>query len=133
METSTAWVTLLFVLSVLAGGWLLSAWFRRGHPIEGLIVGIFIAGLGVFLGNPALIMDTGKALSRLAWLLALAGAVAVLVTIPLGDVTRKAAPVAAAGVVVGVIAAVVFTVQAAGAGDDRRYIDATVASTVSMF
>jgi outer membrane protein assembly factor BamB len=67
-----------------------------------------------------------------AWLLGLGGAVALLVATPLPHLTRKAMPVVVGGVAVGIIAAVLLTVQAARAGEDGRYVDATVASTVDV-
>jgi hypothetical protein len=67
-----------------------------------------------------------------SWLLGFGGAVALLAAAPLEDLTRKAMPAVAGGVVVGVIAALVITMMAIRAGDDRRYVDATVASTVDV-
>jgi outer membrane protein assembly factor BamB len=65
-----------------------------------------------------------------AWLLGLGGAVALLVATPLLNLTRKAMPVVVGGVAVGIAGAVLLTVQAVRAGDDGRYVDATVAPTV---
>lgn len=67
-----------------------------------------------------------------SWLLGFGGAVALLVAAPLEDLTRKALPVLAGAVVVGVAAAVVLTTMAIRAGDDRRYLDATVAPAVDV-
>jgi outer membrane protein assembly factor BamB len=67
-----------------------------------------------------------------AWVLGLGGAVALLVATPLPRLTRQAMPVVVGGVAVGIIAAVLLTVQAVGAGDDGRYVDATVAPTVDV-
>ena len=67
-----------------------------------------------------------------AWLLGLGGAVALLAATPLPHLTRKAMPVVVGGVALGIIAAVLRTVQAVRAGDDGRYVDATVAPTVDV-
>jgi hypothetical protein len=67
-----------------------------------------------------------------AWLLALVGVVALLVAAPFAELTRKAVPVVVGGVVVGVVAALVPAVRAVSAGDDRHYVDATVAPTVDV-
>jgi hypothetical protein len=67
-----------------------------------------------------------------SWLLGFGGAVALLAATPLEGLTRKVVPVVAGGVAVGVIAALVLTMMTIRAGDDRRYVDATVASTVDV-
>jgi PQQ-like domain len=67
-----------------------------------------------------------------AWLLGLGGAVALVAATPLPHLRRKAMPTVVGGVAVGIIAAVVLTVQAVRAGEDGRYVDATVASTVEV-
>ncbi len=65
-----------------------------------------------------------------AWLLGLGGAVALLAATPLPNLTRQAMPVVVGGVAVGIVAAVLLTMQAVRAGEDGRYVDATVAPTV---
>jgi PQQ-like domain len=65
-----------------------------------------------------------------AWLLGLAAAVALLAATPLPHLTRKAMPVVVGGVAVGIIAAVLLSVQAVRAGEDGRYVDATVGTMV---
>src|SRR5262249_50678540 len=71
LAASTQQTGFLYIAGVIAGGWIFNVWYRRGHPIEAWIAGILLAGAGVFLGNPGLILETGKTLSRLSWLLAL--------------------------------------------------------------
>jgi outer membrane protein assembly factor BamB len=136
-------VSVLGVAAVLIG---LSvyAWLRRSrvadHGVRALATLAVLYSAALSFGLPAFYhLVMGKypvtpavPLVVAAWLLALAGVVAVLVAMPLADLTRKAVPLVAVGVAVGVLAAVVSTVRAGGAGDDRRYVDATVAPTVDI-
>lgn len=135
--------TLLVAVAALIGV-SVYAWLRRGrladHVVRAsatlavLYFAILSFGLPAFyhlvMGN--LPVTPAVPLVVAAWLLALAGAAALLAATPMADLTRRALPIVIGGVVVGVIAAVVLTALAVQAGDDRRYINATVAPSTDL-
>jgi hypothetical protein len=131
------------LIAVSAYAWVLSR--RSTYPTRWLSTRLLAACAVIYfaalsIGLPAfyrLVMDnypvtTAVPMVVASWLLASGGAVAVLASIPLPRLTRKAVPVVAGGVALGVIAAVVLALQAVQAGDDRRHVDATVAPTVDI-
>lgn len=67
-----------------------------------------------------------------SWVSGFGGVVALLAAIPVERLTRKGLPVIAGGVVVGAVAALVLAMIAVRAGDDRRYVDASVAGAVDV-
>jgi hypothetical protein len=135
--------TLLVAVAALIGV-SVYAWLRRGRLADHIVRALATLALLYFaifsFGLPAfyrLVMGNFPVTSAVplvvaAWLLALAGAAALLAATPMAALTRRALPIVIGGVVVGVIAAVVLTVLAVQAGDDRRYVDATVAATTDV-
>jgi PQQ-like domain len=123
-------------------------WWRRGRPLNGIVwlisrvlaacAVLYFAALSFGLAPfYHLVMANypvtpGVPMVVASWLLGFGGAVALLAAAPLEDLTRKAMPALVGGVFVGVIAALVLTTMAIRAGDDRRYVDATLASSVDV-
>jgi hypothetical protein len=135
--------TLLVAVAALIGV-SVYAWVRRGRLADHIVrasatlavlyFAIFSFGLPAFyhlvMGNFP--VTSSVPLVVAAWLLALAGAAAVLAATAMANLTRRTLPFVIGGAVVGVTAAVVLTVLAVGAGDDGRYINATVASSTDL-
>ena len=135
--------TLLVAVAALIGV-SVYAWLRRGRLADHVVRASATLAVLYFailsFGLPAfyhLVMGNFPVTSSVplvvaAWLLALAGAAALLAATPMADLTRRALPIVIGGVVVGVIAAVVLAVFAVQAGDDGRYINATVAPSTDL-
>jgi hypothetical protein len=119
-------------------------WRRGGRLIDptvralAVLAALYFAALS--FGLPAFYhvvmrnypVTTAVPLVVASWVLGLVGALALAGAASVEVFTRKSLAVIAGGVVVGAVTALVLTLQAVGAGDERRYVDATVAPTVDV-